>query len=169
MIKPRTKVPSLEVSLINDEIWNIEKQNPDTFTMIIFYRGLHCPVCKKQIESLKTKLSDFTERGVNVVAISMDSEKRAKLSSEKWDVASVPIGYGMSEAKAREWGLYISKAVSDSEPDVFSEPGLFIIRPDSTLYCSSIQTMPFARPTFNSILMAIDFVVKEDYPARGEA
>jgi len=28
--------------------------------------------------------------------------------------------------------------------------------------------MPFARPHFDEILGAIDFVVKNDYPARGE-
>ncbi|RMA65695.1 peroxiredoxin-like family protein [Ulvibacter antarcticus] len=169
MIKPKSKVPALEVKLINDSIWNLEKQRPDAFTLIIFYRGLHCPVCKKYLESLKPKLEDFSERGVNVVAISMDTEKRAKLSGEKWDVESVPIGYGMTEVKAREWGLYISNAIKDAEPAVFSEPAVFLVRPDGTLYFSSVQTMPFARPTLESLIKAIDFVTKEDYPARGGA
>jgi len=30
------------------------------------------------------------------------------------------------------------------------------------------QNMPFARPPLDEILMAIDFVVKNDYPARDE-
>ncbi len=28
--------------------------------------------------------------------------------------------------------------------------------------------MPFARPRFEDILPALDFVIKNDYPARGE-
>ena len=54
------------------------------------------------------------------------------------------------------------------EPDLFLEPGLFMIRPDGTLYFASVQTMPFARPAFGDILKAVDFVIANDYPARGE-
>jgi len=168
-MKPQQKVPGLEVDLINDTKWSMEKQDPEKYTMIVFYRGLHCPVCKKQLESLKDHLDKFTDRGVNVVAISMDSEKRAKKTVEEWGIESVPVGYGMSKEKAKEWGLFLSKGISDKEPDLFSEPGLFLIKKDGTLYSSSIQSMPFARPPFDAILKAIDFIDEEDYPARGEA
>ncbi|MCU0769463.1 MAG: hypothetical protein MUD07_08855 [Burkholderiaceae bacterium] len=52
---------------------------------------------------------------------------------------------------------------------MFAEPGIFLIRPDRTLYFASVQTMPFARPHFADMLPAIDYVIKNDYPARGEA
>jgi hypothetical protein len=52
---------------------------------------------------------------------------------------------------------------------LFSEPGVFLVRTDGTLYWASVQTMPFARPHFNEMLTAIDFVLKNGYPARGEA
>jgi hypothetical protein len=55
-----------------------------------------------------------------------------------------------------------------AEPPLFSEPGIFLVRPDRTLYFSSVQTMPFARPHLADILGALDFVIAEDYPARGE-
>ena len=54
------------------------------------------------------------------------------------------------------------------EPALFSEPGLFLVRPDGILYFASVQTMPFARPHFSDILAALDFVIAKDYPARGE-
>ena len=54
------------------------------------------------------------------------------------------------------------------EPPLFSEPGLFLIRPDGTLYFGTVQTMPFARPTIPEIMGAIDFVIEKKYPARGE-
>jgi hypothetical protein len=54
------------------------------------------------------------------------------------------------------------------EPAKFSEPALYLIRPDGSLYFGSVQTMPFAWPHFADILPAIDYVVKNDYPARGE-
>ncbi|HEA29250.1 MAG TPA: AhpC/TSA family protein [Leeuwenhoekiella sp.] len=169
MIKPTEKVPALELNLINDTKWQLSKQNAENFTLIVFYRGLHCPVCKKYLEDLKTKLEDFDKRGVNVIAVSMDNEELAKKTGKKWAIESLPIGYALKEEEAREWGLYISNAIKDGEPEVFSEPGLFLIKPDGSLYCSSIQTMPFARPDFAALLKAIDFIKKEDYPARGKA
>lgn len=55
------------------------------------------------------------------------------------------------------------------EPPRFAEPGIFLIRPDGSVYFAAVQTMPFARPHFSEILSALDFILKNDYPARGEA
>jgi hypothetical protein len=73
----------------------------------------------------------------------------------------------------RTWGLYISSSRGKTsagveEPALFTEPGLFLVRSDGTLYFASVQTMPFARPHFDEILQALDFVIANDYPARGE-
>ncbi|WP_378187388.1 peroxiredoxin-like family protein [Aquimarina sp. W85] len=169
MIKPRTKVPALTLDLINDTKWSLTDQNPDKFTLLVFYRGLHCPVCKKYLEDLTDHLNDFVDRGVNIIAISGDSEKRAKEAGDTWKIPSLPVGYGLSMEQARAWGLFISKGISDKEPKEFSEPGVFLIKPDQTLYFATVQTMPFARPSFKDIISAIDFIKKKDYPARGEA
>jgi hypothetical protein len=95
------------------------------------------------------------------------------LVSEKIKAAHLKIGYGLSLASAREWGLYISASrgktsIGIEEPALFSEPGVFIVRPDGTLYYGATQTMPFARPQFQDLLGAIDFAIAKDYPARGE-
>jgi hypothetical protein len=55
------------------------------------------------------------------------------------------------------------------EPEHFIEPALFRVKPDSTLYSASIQSMPFARPEFDALLKGIKYILKKDYPARGEA
>ena len=46
---------------------------------------------------------------------------------------------------------------------------MFLVRPDGTLYAASIQSMPFARPSFADVAQAIAFVAEKNYPARGEA
>lgn len=168
MIKPRTQTPKLSLPLINGTQWELKNQTSDGFTMIVFYRGLHCPVCKRYLEELKTKLTDFGERDVNVIAVSMDTEEKAKKTAEEWDIASLPIGYELSKESAKKWGLYLSEGIKDTEPELFSEPGLFLVKSDGSLYCSSVQTMPFARPPFGELLKAIDFIKEKDYPARGE-
>lgn len=167
MIKPKQKVPELKLDLINDTQWNLGAQQSETFTMLVFYRGFHCPKCKEQLESLAKKLEEFSERGVHLIAISCNTEEIAKKTAEEWNIPELPVGYELSIEKAREWGLFISEGISDKEPEHFSEPGIFLVRPDNTLYASSIQTMPFARPKFDDILDVLDFITEKDYPARG--
>lgn len=169
MIKPKNKTPEIHINLVNDTTWKLSEQSPDSYTMIVFYRGKHCPLCKKQLEELQNKLPEFTKRGVNVIAISTDNEKRAKATYDEWDIANIPIGYGLSVDDAKKWGLFISKGINDSEPQHFAEPGFFLITPEQTVYWESIQSMPFARPTLDHVLKGIDYIKKEDYPARGEA
>ncbi len=142
--------------------------------MVVFYRGLHCPLCRTYISELDKLLDDFEQRGVNVVAISSDTEERARTTKDSWGVQNLEIGYGLELEVAQQWGLYISSSRGKTsagveEPAMFSEPGVFLVRPDGTLYWASVQTMPFARPHFKEVLSALDFVIKADYPARGEA
>ena len=44
----------------------------------------------------------------------------------------------------------------------------FLIKPDQTIYYLSVQSMPFVRPNFSEMLQAVDYIIKNDYPARGE-
>jgi peroxiredoxin len=170
LIKPKTKVPNLDLELTIDAQYDLSKQEPENFTLVVMYRGKHCPICKSQLEELGSKLDKFTERGINTVAVSMDTKERAMVVDREWKTGDVPLAYGMSEEKAREWGLYISTGREGSdEPDMFSEPGMFLVRPDGTLYFASVQNAPFTRPPLDQLLQGIDYVLKNDYPVRGTA
>ncbi|MFZ9245113.1 MAG: peroxiredoxin-like family protein, partial [Burkholderiaceae bacterium] len=149
-------------------------ENPgQRFDLIVVYRGLHCPICAKYLIELERLVPEFQSRGVEVLALSSDTAERAKAMADKIDATHLRIGYGLSLQTARQWGLYISTSrgqtsIGIEEPALFSEPGVFIVRPDGTLYYGSTQTMPFARPSFQDLLGAIDFAIAKDYPARGE-
>lgn len=170
---PRQQVPALDVSLAGGGNWSLSGETPENFTMVVFYRGLHCPICKNQLVDLQKKLPEFAKRGVRVVAISSDNEERANQTKADWGLDELDLGYGIDMQTARSWGLYASNGIGTTsigieEPAVFSEPGLFLVKPDGTLYFASVQTMPFARPHFAEILGALDFVLAKGYPARGE-
>ena len=173
-VKPRTKSPELEIETLDEGQWRLSDQKPENFTMIVAYRGLHCPICRTYLSELDRNAEEFGKRGVEVIAVSTDTPERAAQTKDEWKLRNLRIGYGLSIPKAREWGLYISTSRGKTstgvvEPDLFNEPGVFVIKPDQTLYASSVATMPFARPHFKEILAAIDFIVEKDYPARGEA
>lgn len=170
---PRQPVPDLAVPLVGGGLWRLADQAPENFTLIVFYRGLHCPICSRYLADLDSRLADFAARGVSVVAISSDVAERAQTAQTKWKLSNLPLGYGLDFDSARRWGLYLSSghgvtSAGVEEPDSFIEPGLFLVRPDGTLYFASVQTMPFSRPGFADILAALDFVIAKNYPARGE-
>ncbi len=168
-LKPREEVPELIVNTTKGLKWDLRDSKPDNFTMIVVYRGYHCPICKKYLEELNGKINDFQEKGVNVICLSSNSQDLAEKTVREWEIDKLNIGYDFNVDQGRKWGLFVSEATSDSEPEIFLEPGLFLVRPDSTLYSASIQSMPFARPKFDELLKSLSFVIEKDYPARGEA
>ncbi|MGB3379828.1 MAG: peroxiredoxin-like family protein [Allopontixanthobacter sediminis] len=168
MLTPGQKVPDIDLPLTIQARFELSKQTPENFTMLVFYRGSHCPICRSYLEEIGGRLDDFTSRGISVFAISMDDEKRAQKVDQEWSTGDLPLVYDLSEDAAREWGLYISeKREGSEEPDTFSEPGLFILRPDMTLFFAVTQSAPFTRPPLDQLLDALDYAKKNDYPARG--
>ncbi len=173
MLIPRKPVPELKVPTLAHGIFDLQSQSPQNFSLIVFFRGLHCPLCIKYLKELGQLLPDFVQRGVSVIAISSDDQDRAQQMAAKVGVADLCFGYDLPLSDARHWGLYISESIGKTsigveEPKRFAEPGLFLVKPDQTLYYGAVQTMPFARPSFADLLMAIDFATSKNYPARGE-
>lgn len=170
---PRFPVPALNVPLTDGSRFVLGAQPGEKFDLLVFYRGLHCGICAKYLMELERLAPDFAKRGVQVVAISSDDVERGQQMATKVKANALKFGYGLSLKSAREWGLYISRSRGQTtlgieEPALFSEPGVFIVRPDGTLYYGAVQTMPFARPQFQDLIGAIDFAIAKDYPARGE-
>lgn len=173
MLIPRQPVPSLSVETVAHGRFDLTVNVPKKFTMLVCYRGLHCPICAKYLVELERLVADFEERGIQVLALSSDNKERAETMANKIKTSRLLLGYGLRLADARKWGLSISASrgktsIGIEEPPLFSEPGVFLIRPDGTLYYGSVQTMLFARPNFTDLLGAIDFAIANAYPARGE-
>ena len=173
ILYPRQAVPALDLPLVGGGQFNLADESPENFTMVVFYRGLHCPICSMYLGDLKRKLSLFAERGVNVIVASTDTQERAEEAFEKWELEGLRLAYGLSLDDARKWGLFISTSRGKTssgvmEPDLFAEPALYLVRPNGELYFGTVQTMPFARPSFGDILKALDFVIPNNYPGRGE-
>lgn len=173
MLLPRQKTPQLAVPTLDHGDFDLQSETAERGTVICFYRGLHCPICAKYLGELQRLDSQFAERGVSTIAISSDGEDRAREMANRLESTTLRIGYDLPLAKAREWGLYISTSrgktsIGIEEPALFAEPGLFMVTPQQMLYYGSVQTMPFVRPHFSELIGALDFAIKNDYPARGE-
>ena len=173
MLIPRQKTPNLTLPTLDHGQFDLAGETSERGTVICFYRGLHCPICANYLREFEKRVSDFADRGVSCIAVSSDGEERARNMQAKIEASELRFGYDLPLAVARDWGLYISTSrgktsIGIEEPALFSEPGLFMVTPEQTLYYGSTQTMPFVRPHFSELVGALDFAIEKNYPARGE-
>lgn len=167
-LTPNQPAPELNLPLVSGGRFRLSEKRPASFTLAVFYRGLHCPICKGYLIELQERRGELAALGVASIAISCDAAERAERTKTDWGLDQLELAYGMPVSEGREWGLYVSNAISDKEPAEFLEPGLFLIRPDQTLYAASVQTMPFTRPNLSEIVGAVRFINDKGYPARGD-
>ena len=173
MLTPRQKTPDLTLPILGGDTFSLSGAAPERGTLICFYRGYHCPICATYLKELDRLAPDFAERGVDVIAISSDTQERAQLMADAVTPQHLRIAHSLPLQEARDWGLYLStgrgkSSIGVEEPEIFAEPGVFLIDKSQVLYFASIQTMPFNRPRFSDFIGALDFVIAKDYPARGE-
>lgn len=177
IVYPADPAPALVVKTLDGEVFDLKNaaSKNKAFTIVVFYRGLHCPLCKNYNKEIKENLANANEQGTDFIVISMDPEERARKTVA--DVVGpdgtplrVKMGYGLTEEQARSWGLYMSAGRSGTaEPSLFSEPGLFVIRPDSSVFFAQVQSGPFTRPSVGPLLGGLQYALDNNYPARGDA
>jgi peroxiredoxin len=81
-IIPGEKTPSLILNTLDNEEWSLEKKLNNNMTMIVFYRGLHCPICSDFLKLIESQLEDYKKANTNVIAVSMDSKEKALKTKE---------------------------------------------------------------------------------------
>ena len=177
-LMPRQPVPPLKVTLAGGGTYDLASESPRIVSLVAFYRGLHCQQCRDYIADLDARLPELEQRGITSVAISCDLAERGERTPADWGLKQLRIGYGMSFAEARRWGLFLTEGRPRkegwSEPDIYGEPALYLVRPDGTLFFSVVQNMPFARPRVEDVIAGFDFMfdrgyfIDKDCPARGE-
>lgn len=165
--RPDTPAPDLNVDLVRGGSFKLADATPDEFTLVVFYRGKHCPVCRSYNRELARLTDRAGELGIETIAVSMDDQDTATATVDEWGLEDLRVGYGLTEDAARDWGLYLSSAIKDGEPDLFAEPGLFLVRPDGTLFYAAVNSMPWGRPDLEELLKAVSWIQDNDYPSRG--
>ncbi len=135
--------------------------------LVIIYRGLHCPLCKKYLLEMETLLPQLHANGVDVVVASGDPKEKAQAMADEVSL-SVPVGYDLSVAQMRTLGIYVTDPRSPQETDrPFPEPGLFVINETGKLHLLDISNSPFLRPDLKGVAGGLDFIRANDYPIRG--
>lgn len=140
----------------------------DRWTLLVVYRGRHCPRCKRYLGKLNDMLADWTAL-MDVTVVSADTLEKAQADQAEFGW-TFDLCYGLTEAQMRSLGLYVSDPLSEAETtDRFAEPGTFAIRPDGSLMLVDISNGPAARPDLEELLDGMRFNIENDRPVRGTA
>lgn len=135
--------------------------------MVVAYRGLHCPICKKYLSQLQEMASAFYDLGVDIIVVSGDPLGKAKQMVDDQSL-ELPVAYGLSLEQMAQLGLYVSDPRSPQETDQpFSEPGVFVVNAQGKLQIVDVSNAPFARPDLDALLRGLTFVREKNYPIRG--
>ncbi|MDI5891701.1 peroxiredoxin-like family protein [Halomonas rhizosphaerae] len=162
-----TPFPDIYLQTLSGEALVLGRPPEGKWRMLVVYRGLHCPICKKYLSQINEMKADFDEMNVQVVAVSTDPEEKAKTFAAELDL-DFEVAYGLGIDQARNLGLYISTPMDRTETDKpFTEPALFFLRPDGGLHFVEISSAPFCRPDLEMIKKGIGVIQEKDYPPRG--
>ena len=100
---PRQPAPDLTVPTLTGTTWSLAAASPQRFSLIVFYRGLHCPICASYVAELNKSAPEFATRGVETIAISSDTEARAREAQTKWALSQLSVGHSLTIGTARAW------------------------------------------------------------------
>lgn len=167
LMTPKSRIPDVDVPLIDGGTYQMAEASPENFQITIVYRGVHCPKCRQQLQAADEMVADIRADGHDIVAVSMDTEEKAKRARDDWGIKELPIAHSLELLDAKSLGLFISSAISDAEPHLFAEPAVFVTRSDGSLYAEIVQNTPFGRPDIADLVKGLNYAVKNDYPARG--
>eukprot|EP00127_Corallochytrium_limacisporum_P005149 Clim_evm55s199 gene=Clim_evmTU55s199 len=167
-IEAGSKIPAdIKVPLVGGGETTIARD--DGARLVVFYRGLHCPLCRTYLDSLKELLPEFEKKEIDVLVVSTDDQGRAESVRNTWGYPG-KLAYGLKVDDARRLGLYISQPRNEKETDHdFSEPGLIFQNASGKVHIVDFSNAPFARPDLKLLLNGIDYVLANDYPIRGTA
>ncbi len=165
------KFPEIKVKTLNgEEVTLGVPKNGATWQMVVVYRGKHCPLCTKYLAAIADMKEDFLKAGVDIIAVSTDTEEKAKAQALDKLGLTFEVGYDLTIEQMIELGVYISNPRSPQETDrPFAEPGLFVVNEDFNLHVVDISNNPFVRPELNALLSGLNWIrdPSNNYPIRG--
>ena len=92
-----TDFPALTVTAQDGSQVDISKPTGDAdWQMVTVYRGRHCPMCTKFLNSLAGFRQRLLDIGVDIAAVSGDSKEQLEEHLSRLDV-NFPLHYGLSQ------------------------------------------------------------------------
>ena len=169
-LKAGDTFPELQATLLDGTSVTLgQPQGNATWQAVVVYRGKHCPLCTRYLNTLENFKDAFAQAGVDILAVSADSKEQLETHLGQLNI-SFPIAYGLTEEQMKTLGLYISLPRSEQETDHnFAEPGLFVVNGEGKLHVVDISNNPFVRPELGALANGLGWIRDpgNNYPIRG--
>lgn len=65
MLKTRQPAPEMSFPMLDGKSWTLSERKPEQLSMVVAYRGAHCPMCRNYLKELSDRIGEFHERGVD--------------------------------------------------------------------------------------------------------
>jgi len=170
---PNEIAPALSLLLINRDVFAL-KDSKELFMVIVFCCEVHCPICKTHVKEIEEHFQKALDAGIKIVVVLMDTKEHADLFHKEvadalnQEKLQLPVPNGLTECQASKWGLCFSeKHPNADKPDVFSKPGVFVIRPDNGIFMMQTQSAPFARPSMDQLIEGLQCASEHNCPVHG--
>ncbi|MEH6445592.1 MAG: redoxin domain-containing protein [Oceanospirillaceae bacterium] len=167
---PGMQFPSISLNTLDAQSIDLAaKKEGCDWKLVVVYRGKHCPLCVKYLNTLEQHREALLELKVDVAAVSADREEQLSEFNEKLTV-NFPIHYGLSLQQMQQLGLFISSPRSEQENDhLYPEPAIFVVNEQGLLHLVSTSNNPFIRPEISELVAGISWLKnpENNYPIRG--
>jgi peroxiredoxin len=133
------------------KITHLTSVPPDTFLVLIFYRGFWCSACQTQLFNLKDDYPRFLQHHAIIYAVSTDLVEECLDFTQQWRFPFTLL----SDVNLNLIGAYgaINKAGHNGHP--IAHPTVIIIDPQKRIRYKYIGANPQDRPTDEEILAEI--------------
>ncbi|HEV2132424.1 MAG TPA: peroxiredoxin family protein, partial [Longimicrobiaceae bacterium] len=102
-IETGNRAPPLVGSLAGGERFQLEPDRRSQATVLVFYRGLHCGLCRERLRELEAHRGAYRDAGARVFAVTLDSPEEAARTPEQLGLG-FPI-VRVDSAALAEWGV----------------------------------------------------------------
>lgn len=110
--------PSITLPTLNGDTIVLGKPSENVdWRLVVVYRGKHCPLCTRYLNQLETLKARFLQLGMDIVAVSADSQAQLEQHMEQLTV-TFPAAYGLTVEQMQTLGLYISEPRSEKRQTI---------------------------------------------------
>lgn len=166
VIKPADPFPPIEFKMMSGETERLS-DNTGRWTVLVVYRGDHCPRCKTYVARLHELAAAYAEREVDLRLASMDPENVARRTIEEngW---TLPVAHSLSVAECQQLSVYLTDHEDGAElSGPYAEPGLYLINPEGLTQVIATSNSPSVRPDLEVVLDGIIGTQDRNLPIRG--
>ncbi|MFC2169539.1 peroxiredoxin-like family protein [Acidobacteriota bacterium] len=142
------KVPSLVLTSIDNELFDLNEAIAQKPAVLIFYRGSWCPYCNRHLSELKDAEAELIELGYQIFALSPDKPENLKTTLEKNEIKYTLLSDSKMEAASafgiafkvrdetltryEEYGIDL-EASSGEKHHLLPVPAVFLVSTDGMI------------------------------------